>query len=178
MFNHRGSGGWGGEGCRPAVDHIRQVGFSLLEMVLVLTLVAILAGAGARGVAAGFDAYLSARAVAPLADRGRLAMERIMVELRGASCSSLSRPGGSDSLQMTSNQDRLLVFTYSETEIDTLIMTVDGGGEQILLQGVTEFGFEIGSNCVVSINMTLSGTMNGGGVLSLPLRSSIYVGGS
>ena len=145
-------------------------------MVLTLTLLAILAGVGAKAVASGFNSYLSAKTLAPLADQGHLAMQRIMVELKGASFQSLSRPNGSDSLQMTSSQGDTLLFSSSPTLSNTLVMQVNGGPEKILLESVGTVEFDIGNNHVISIDMTMSGVLNGGGVLSLPLHSSVYVG--
>ncbi len=147
-------------------------------MILVLVLVAILAGAGARMVGAGLDSYLTAKTLSPLADQGRLAMERMMAELRGASCRSLSQPDGQNSLQWTNSVGhQLLVFAGRGGE-DILIMQVDGGEEKRLLSGVDNrtVRFEVGLDCLVTLEMTLTGTLNGGEPLFLPLRSRIYLG--
>jgi prepilin-type N-terminal cleavage/methylation domain-containing protein len=150
-----------------------QSGFTLIEMVLVLTLLAILASVGAQVVAAGFDSYLTARTLSPLADKGHLAMERIMVALRGASYASLSQPTGSSSFQVINSSGQVVLFSLSQTLTDTLVMEVNGGGEKIVLAGVSSLQFIPSGGAVVALEMTLTGR---GGSLSLPLQSSLYMG--
>ncbi|MBF0358268.1 MAG: type II secretion system protein [Magnetococcales bacterium] len=163
-----------------ALDNDFQRGFTLIEMVLVMTLLAILAGAGAKAMAGGFDAYLTARTLSPMADRGHIAMRRIMAELQGSSCDSFSQPDGASSLQLTSHQGEQLIFKLSATETDSITMEVNGGGEKLVLPGVSSLDFDLSpftteTGCLVTINMTLQSTLYGGEVLTLPMRSSLYV---
>jgi hypothetical protein len=149
-------------------------------MVLVMTLLAILAGAGAKAMAGGFDAYLTARTLSPLADRGHIAMKRIMAELQESSCDSFSQPDGASSIQLTNYQDEQLVFKLSDTETDSVTMEINGGGEKIVLPSVSSLEFDVSPftteiGCLVTINMTLYSSLYSGEILTLPMRSSVYV---
>lgn len=157
---------------------VKKTGFTLIEMVLVMTLLAILVAVGSRVVVAAVDSYLTAKTVTPLADRGRVALERLMAELRGAGCSSLAQPLGSSSLQLTNTQGQVVLFKNSQFKADTLSMTVDGGSEKVLLTGVDlqTVKFSKRNDCLVTIELTMIGSLNGGAILSLPLRSSLYLG--
>ncbi len=146
-----------------------------------MTLLAVLAGAGAKAMSGGFDAYLTARTISPLADRGHIAMKRIMAELQESSCDTFSQPDGASSLQLTNHQGELLLFKLSTTENDTVTMEVNGGGEKIVLPSVSSLDFAYThdftteTGCLVTINMTLYTTLYGGEVLTLPMRSGLYV---
>ncbi|MBF0448238.1 MAG: prepilin-type N-terminal cleavage/methylation domain-containing protein [Magnetococcales bacterium] len=153
-------------------------GFTLIEMVLVLLLVAILAGGGARLLAAGLDSHLTARTISPLADRGRLALERMLLELRGSDCNSLSQPSGPGSLQLTYNQDQWLIFQNSPSDPQLVTMQVDGGAEKIVIEGVEANSLQFSldqDRCLVTVALTLTGTLHGGAALRLPLQSAVHV---
>jgi prepilin-type N-terminal cleavage/methylation domain-containing protein len=56
--------------------------FSLVEIVAVLLIVGILAGAGMMGTAAFFNGFVSGRANAELTQKAQNAMQRLIMELR------------------------------------------------------------------------------------------------
>lgn len=150
-----------------------QAGFSLLEMVLVIVLVSILVGAGGRLLAMGFETYLTGRSLTALAEPGRMAMERIMVEVRGAGCLTLSQPMGNDSLQMVNNRGHILLFRRSPTQEETLtVQEGDDGEEKKLLTGVTAFDVQL-QGCLATVRLTLRGPWGSHDrPISLPLRSA------
>ncbi len=155
---------------------VGDAGFTLIEMVLVIMVTAILAAVGARGIAAGFESYLTAESLACNADRGRLAVERIMMELEGAAYQSLSQPDGSGSLQFTTSGGDTMLISASATAADTLVMQVNGGGEKILLQDLGSVVFTVGVDSVVTIELTVQKNLHDGATLSLPLKSAVYMG--
>jgi prepilin-type N-terminal cleavage/methylation domain-containing protein len=164
------------------MDHTRQIGFTLIEMILVLLLLAILAGAGSRAMATGFDAYFTAKTISHMADDGHLAIARLMAELQETSCDTLSQPTGSDSLQFINSTGESMLFSASQTKDDTLTIQINGGLEKTLLTNVNNITFSYPNTdyldtfgCMVTINMTLFSKLNGDDILTLPIRSAIYL---
>lgn len=64
--------------------HSSQRGHTLVEMVMVIVILAILAGAGAMILKRGFDAYFGGENILTTDWQARLAFERMTRELRGA----------------------------------------------------------------------------------------------
>ncbi|MBF0445315.1 MAG: prepilin-type N-terminal cleavage/methylation domain-containing protein [Magnetococcales bacterium] len=164
------------------MDHTCQIGFTLIEMILVLLLLSILAGAGSRAIAGGFDAYFTAKTISHMADGGHLALARLKAELQESSCDTLSQPTGSDSLQFINSRGESLLFSASQTQEDTLSMQINDGLEKTLLANVNNIVFSYPnpdfldkSGCLVTIKMTLFSTLNGVDVITLPIRSAIYL---
>ncbi|MBF0381430.1 MAG: prepilin-type N-terminal cleavage/methylation domain-containing protein [Magnetococcales bacterium] len=162
------------------LDHARQIGFTLLEMILVLLLIAILTGAGARAMAKGFDAYFTAKTISSLVDGGHLAISRMVVELQDSSCDTLSQPTGVDSLQFINSRGESMLFAPSPYGDDTLLMQIDGGPSKTLLQNVNNIEFSYPTNadksgCLVTMKMTIFSTFNGEDVATLPISSAVYL---
>ncbi|MBF0193012.1 MAG: prepilin-type N-terminal cleavage/methylation domain-containing protein [Magnetococcales bacterium] len=162
------------------MDNNQQIGFTLIEMLLVLLLLAILAGAGSRAIASGFDAYFTAKTLSNMADGGHLALARLMAELQDSSCDNLSRPAGSDSLQFINSSGNTLFVNASQTQNDTLTIQINGGLSKTLLSNVNNVEFTYSDNaynhgCLVTIKITLFKTLNGAEVITLPIRSAIYL---
>jgi prepilin-type N-terminal cleavage/methylation domain-containing protein len=67
---------------------LRQIGFSLLELIVVIVVLGIVAGIGATIVRDGLLGYLRGREVTSADWQGRLALERIARELRNAAPTS------------------------------------------------------------------------------------------
>ena len=62
--------------------HIRTAGFSLLEMIMVVIILAIIAALGSNMLSGGLNAYFTGRDLADADWQGRLALERIASDLR------------------------------------------------------------------------------------------------
>ncbi len=156
----------------------RQRGFTLMEMVLTLTVLAIIAGAGARIIGAAFNAWMEARAIAPLATRGQLAMERMIRELRVGSCATLTQPEGPITIQVQNSLGEVL-FRHGQSPVDGIYRREDGGGDKLLLAGVAaadvNFSISTSRRCLVTIQFVLTDTFVDGGSLRYPLRTAIHV---
>jgi prepilin-type N-terminal cleavage/methylation domain-containing protein len=63
---------------------LRQLGFSLVELIVVIVVLGIVAGMGAMVVRDGMLGYLRGREITSADWQGRLALERITRELRDA----------------------------------------------------------------------------------------------
>ncbi len=67
----------------PAIDRgNRQAGFTYIELVMVIVLLAIIAAAGAQMMGRGFQVYITGRNVAESDWQGRVALERMTREIR------------------------------------------------------------------------------------------------
>ncbi|MBF0415778.1 MAG: prepilin-type N-terminal cleavage/methylation domain-containing protein [Magnetococcales bacterium] len=106
-------------------------GFTLLEMVMVIAVLGIIAGVGAPVMLAGYRAYFLGSDVQQLDTTGRMAMERILRELREADNATLSVGSGS-SITFKDKSGTTLSFSYSSAtktlkrNTDTLAGNVSG----------------------------------------------------
>lgn len=155
----------------------RQRGFSLLEMVLTITILSILAAVSAQVFGGGFSLWLEARAVTPLAGRGQLALERMVRELRYGSCQTLTRPEGAASIQVRNDLGQELLFHHMDSPVSGIHMRIDGGADHLLLDGVgaADVAFDIPQTCLVTIDFTLTGQFSDGTPLRHALRTAVQV---
>ncbi len=94
----------------------RQRGFSLLEMVLVIVLMALLAGLGSRLLSVGFDSYFTARDHSDADWQGRYAWQRLSRELR-----TVRSPSAADLVMAPANQ-----VTFTTLAGDTVSYALAG----------------------------------------------------
>ncbi len=165
----------------PAARHHTQ-GFTLIEMVISLALLAILAGLGAVVLGGGFKAYLTGQDLMESTPRAQLAMERIVRELR-ASCDAptVISGGGSHTVTFlvgapdcdTSTQHRGLRLDTVNGRIQ--VQETAGGNwydlaeEALSLGGAPLFG-TVNGGCEMAINFKLDN-----GTVSLSLNTQIYL---
>ncbi|MBF0294813.1 MAG: prepilin-type N-terminal cleavage/methylation domain-containing protein [Magnetococcales bacterium] len=163
----------------------RLAGFTLVEMVMTLVIISIVASVGATSMIGGFNAYLTARDMEPMASNARLALQRMSLELRNAvSCTGISQPGGVGSIQFINDQGRLILVNQGASRTNAIYMKFDADPTEWLLAPNVEANslqFQI-TPCtdpirpgLVSLSFTMATTTTKGDVLRLPVRTSVYV---
>ncbi|MBF0440223.1 MAG: hypothetical protein HQL93_14055 [Magnetococcales bacterium] len=157
----------------------------MIEMVLTLMIISIVAAVGSVSMGGGFNAYLTARAIEPLAMGGRLALERLRKELMGAqTCTGISQPGGHGSIQFMNDQGRVVLVNQGASSTNALFMTFNGDGQEWILAPDVEansLDFKI-TPCsggltpgLVTISFAMSTRNTDGSTIRLPLKTSVYV---
>ncbi|MBF0163267.1 MAG: prepilin-type N-terminal cleavage/methylation domain-containing protein [Magnetococcales bacterium] len=165
-------------------------GFSLIEMVITILIVGIVAGTSAVAMGNSFKAYMTAQVIAPLSGSGRLVMERIRKELRNTMCSTISRPNGDRTLQLTDTNGRIVLFHQAGTTTNAIYMTFNNDNVNWLLASNVQadslrFTW---TQCdgagdptpplkpgLVTVSFTMRSTMPDGETITLPFRTSVYV---
>lgn len=112
-----------------------EVGFSLVEMVLTLTLLSIIFGAGFRLFSSVSEAYFTAQGLAPVMSEGHLAMERMVHEIRHATTLGSSAWEDQGTLSFTSQDNKATTFYQSTSGGDEIMMN-QGGVEGVLARNV------------------------------------------
>ena len=143
---------------------------------MTLTILSVIAALAAQIISGGMGTWLNARAIAPLASKGQLALERMVRELRIGSCVSLNQPDGVTSIQV-SNDLGVVRFRHRQIPVDGIYMSINGGTEKLLLEGVVagDLNFSIPESCLLEISVTLTDTFADGSVLRYPLRTAVHV---
>ncbi len=67
----------------------KRLGFTLIEMVITLVILGVFSGLAATMLRAGFDSYLHAQQVASTTSIGRIALMRMMFEIKGSSAQNI-----------------------------------------------------------------------------------------
>ncbi|NGZ07590.1 MAG: hypothetical protein G8237_14690 [Magnetococcales bacterium] len=155
---------------------------------MTIVIVSIIAGVGAVSMLHGFNAYMTAQAIEPLSSSARVAMERLRREIRNAqTCVGISQPGGSGSLQFVNDQGRTILVNQGQQPTDAIYMTFDGV-EKLLVPNVKALSLQFAvSPCtlagppatltpgLVTFSFTMTSKTTDGKVLTLPLRTAVYV---
>ncbi|MBF0126095.1 MAG: hypothetical protein HQM02_02690 [Magnetococcales bacterium] len=157
---------------------------------MTIVILSIIAVVGAVSMSSGFNAYLTAQAIEPMANNGRLALERLRKELRNAqTCTGITQPGGNGTIRFTNDQGRVVLVTQEGNPGNAIYMNFDGSPDQWMLAPNVEAGslqFQR-SNCSVDVNsqplspglVTIAFTMatptTDGGVVRLPFRTAVFV---
>ena len=154
-------------------------------MVLVLTLLSIMAGVGANLLASLFDAYYSARAIAPAMSEGQLAMERMGRELRQIQFSNIDNQllVTQSAITVTSvTGDLTVVGFYQSGSGDSTIRMVQNDEDRPLAQYVEAdsltFSMENYGDYsrLIMISFIVSATLPDGTDFSRHLSTAVYVG--
>ena len=117
-------------------------GFSLLEMLVALGICSALLTATLVSLHASFRAYQSTTEQASTHVIGRVVMHRVMALVRnGVGFGPLPEDPretsiATDEMTFLDDQDREITLRLDRTH-KVLLMEVDGGGEQVLLDGVS-----------------------------------------
>ena len=106
----------------------RRCGFSLIEIIAVLLIVGILAGAGMMGVGAFLKGFVTGRANAELTQKAQNAMQRLLMELRFLGFDATTRAP----LLVVSGSPATLTFTSKR---DSASHTVSVSGTELRLDG-------------------------------------------
>ncbi|MDP3704837.1 MAG: prepilin-type N-terminal cleavage/methylation domain-containing protein [Legionellaceae bacterium] len=110
-------------------------GFTLIELILVIVLVAILGATSSLILSQTFKAYFTGKKIADLAVRTNIASDNVIRELKSAE--SLTALGAT-TLTFINQQGQTVVIDLSGT---TLRRNVDATGAQILCTQVTNLSF-------------------------------------
>lgn len=129
----------------------RTGGFTLLEVVMVISVMGIIMGVGAPVMLAGYRAFFLGSDIQQVDARARLAMERMVRELREARASSLPM-GTRQDLTFRDKNNTSVTFNYVPSS-DEMRRNSD-----ILAQGLTDHWFTItpGSPPLISLDLTVS----------------------
>ena len=109
---------------------LRQLGFTLIELIVVMVVLGIVASMGAVVVRDGMLGYLSGRDITSADSQVRLALERIARELRNVAAPNYSNIAATSCGQST--------FTFSDitaTPISYTLSTVVQGYSSVLRNG-------------------------------------------
>jgi len=106
-------------------------GYTLVESLMVIVIIAVIAGMAAIILSAGMRGYFAAKPVISMADKANVAMTQVMRELHGAqSISAL----GATSVTFVNQLGESVVINVSGT---TLQRNVGGGGAEPLCTDVS-----------------------------------------
>ncbi len=112
-------------------------GFTLLEMVVVIIILGLIAGVGTPVLMGAFQSFRIGSIVQEADVRARLAMERLLRELRGAQLGSLTAGTGLSAITFTDQDDTSVTFQF---DADT--GTLSRGGAT-LAEGVSALTFDV-----------------------------------
>lgn len=151
-------------------------------MVLTLTLLSIVFGAGFGLLGYLFDAYFTARAIAPVASEGHLAMKRMLQELRKANYSSVLLSSAQDNITFLSKHSNEQVTFYPFAPGGSGIFMDQGSLEKKLLarhvkEGSLMFSTEYygDSALLISIFFVMSDELPDGTEVKWPLFSAVHI---
>ncbi|MBF0368778.1 MAG: type II secretion system protein [Magnetococcales bacterium] len=126
----------------------RRLGFTLLEMVMTITLLAVVTGMVLPILSVGFETFFLHSNIRESDSRALLALERMTRELRGADPDTLVT--GASSISFTDQNGAAVSFVLNN---DTLMR-----GGSILAEGVTALAFTVNSgtyDTTVQIDLTV-----------------------
>ncbi len=114
---------------------LKQNGFSLVELILVIVILSIIAAVGSRMLSGGFNAYFTGRDIIDAEWQGRYAMQRISRELRDVRSATAGDLNITSATQITFTDNAANVITYALNG-----NTLERNGEP-LADGVTNLAF-------------------------------------
>jgi prepilin-type N-terminal cleavage/methylation domain-containing protein len=95
----------------------RQLGFSLVELIVVIVVLGIVASMGAIVVRDGMLGYLRGREITSADWQGRLALERMTRELRNAAAIAPANACGTSTFTFSDISSTLIVYTQNTTTL-------------------------------------------------------------
>lgn len=109
-------------GTRLHFTTLRQLGFSLMELIVVIVVLGILASVGSTVLRDGFLGYLRGREISSTDWQGRLALERITRELRYLAAPNYSNIGSTSCSSSTFTFIDITNANISYTQSGTTLM--------------------------------------------------------
>lgn len=147
----------------------------------MLTLLPILAVVGARLLGDLFDAYFFARAIAPVASEGQLAMKRMVRELKNAQPPFSCVFPPTSVITFFAKNNELTRFWQPLLDSSTIFMDQGTFKNKVLAQhvkaGSLEFvpkPYAVGA-CLIVISFTISDELPDGTKFEWPLSTAVYV---
>lgn len=158
---------------------IGQKGFTLLEMVLTIIILAIVGTIGAQLLSGGFSAYFTSQDLMTVTKQGEYAVQRMARELRSAqSCAGVTVTSGQISFKDSAGTN------ISFSQIAGTVVRSEGGVNRLLLENVVDRSLIFQNPapgkplCLVQIDFSLQKTLAAGGGQTtglLPFQSSVFV---
>lgn len=136
---------------RPASHHCRSRGFTLIEMVVTLLILAILGGVTAYTISHGARAYIDSRTVITTLSKLRLASERLAREIR-----SVRRDPAAPAQYDFNGFPTATDLSFDRLEADGVTVTtvsIDGSGNPITLEYNTPSGAQTLTDQVSSFSL-------------------------
>ena len=114
-------------------------GFTLIEMIMGIVIVAVLATIGATMLGTGFDSFFLSRETTQNDWQGRLALERITRDLRGVRTpADITTMVPATQLVFTDSDNDQITYTLSGT---TITRKQNAGAAQVLADNVSALSF-------------------------------------
>ncbi|MBF0182844.1 MAG: type II secretion system protein [Magnetococcales bacterium] len=153
--------------------------FTLLEMVLAITVLGLIVGVGTPVLVAGYQSFLLGTAIQQADGAARLAMERVSRELRSGLQSTVSPLAlNTPSVQFTSSDGVNVTLTFQDNTL-----TIQRAGEVGVLADNTVGSFSVSDEAdagnryrpfrLVTVQLTVSRAINQLETQSVTLRSGI-----
>lgn len=111
----------------------RQLGFSLVELIVVIVVLGIIASMGAIVVRDGMLGYLLGREITSADSQGRLALERITRELRNAAAIAPANACGTSTFTFSDISSTLISYSQSA---NTLLRNGQPLADNLALNGL------------------------------------------
>ena len=147
-------------------------GYTIIELVMVIILVTILAGASMQAIIMATGTYTTAtRDYLELYQEGKLAMEKMVREIRDTNPDRIAI--GTNSISFTKHhitpKDNSFAIQFAQS--GNTIERQSGAGDFVLVENVAAESFSPSkdSNDVVTLSFTLSR-----GNTNMPLRTAVY----
>lgn len=137
---------------------VRSAGFTLVETLATIAIVAVLAGLSAPVISAASRSYADGANRAEIATGIDAAMERIVTELRQIPLQSAAVTAKPDISSITNNSITWSTNSSIDLSGTTLRLTLAGGTPRILLTGVSAFSINAYDQSQVALTAPLSGS--------------------
>lgn len=147
-----------------------------------MALISIIFGPGFRLLGDLLDAYFTARAIAPIASDGHLAMQRMIRELSEAQkYPCIEEPEEQETISFRSKDDTLVTFYQSTANGPGIFMDQENLNNKLLAYPVKEGSLKFSSkkygdsSCLISIFFKMRYELSPGDEILWPLFSAIHI---
>src|SRR5689334_11495059 len=96
---------------------MKNKGFSLLELIIVMVILSIIAGIGSRIVQAGFNSYYTNQNVTTANVQARLALERMTRDIHAIKDSSSITTASASQLTFTDVNGNVITYQLTGTQL-------------------------------------------------------------
>jgi prepilin-type N-terminal cleavage/methylation domain-containing protein len=116
----------------------KQSGFSLIELIIVITILGIISVMGSNILSSAFQGYLDNKNLIDSDWQARLALERMQRDIRAVRSTADMTTAAASQLVFTNTAGNTLTYALSGTN---LTLKVNSNAAQVLANGVQSLGF-------------------------------------